>query len=185
MRAPLARRFLASAPSRYSRAQFHPALRTFTTATPPPPPPPESKKSGSALYISLGLVAAAGVGYYFYTSSDSPGTKLSSAAQAVKAKAHFTPKKEDYQTARFSSVPIFFCRADVCHQTFRYTTRSHISWMKLETTTVIVHALRNTSLVDQNVYTDGSFGPVFLRLAWHCSGTYDKDTNNGGRYVVP
>ena len=30
--------------------------------------------------------------------------------------------------------------------------------------------------------SDGSFGPVILRLAWHCSGTYDKETKTGGRY---
>lgn len=28
--------------------------------------------------------------------------------------------------------------------------------------------------------TDGSYGPVLVRLAWHCSGTYDKNTGNGG-----
>jgi len=29
-------------------------------------------------------------------------------------------------------------------------------------------------------YDDGSYGPVFIRLAWHASGTYDKDSNTGG-----
>jgi cytochrome c peroxidase len=29
-------------------------------------------------------------------------------------------------------------------------------------------------------YDDGSYGPVLLRLAWHCSGTYDKETGSGG-----
>ncbi|KAL4251457.1 Peroxidase [Abortiporus biennis] len=29
-------------------------------------------------------------------------------------------------------------------------------------------------------YDDGSYGPVLLRLAWHSSGTYDKETNTGG-----
>ncbi|CDO76660.1 hypothetical protein BN946_scf184695.g1 [Trametes cinnabarina] len=29
-------------------------------------------------------------------------------------------------------------------------------------------------------YDDGSYGPIFLRLAWHASGTYDKETNTGG-----
>lgn len=29
---------------------------------------------------------------------------------------------------------------------------------------------------------DGSFGPVLLRLAWHGSGTFDKDDKTGGRY---
>jgi cytochrome c peroxidase len=29
-------------------------------------------------------------------------------------------------------------------------------------------------------WDDGSLGPVFVRLAWHASGTYDKRTNTGG-----
>ncbi|KAK9476324.1 heme peroxidase [Lipomyces japonicus] len=29
-------------------------------------------------------------------------------------------------------------------------------------------------------YDDGSYAPVVLRLAWHSSGTYDKETNTGG-----
>ena len=29
-------------------------------------------------------------------------------------------------------------------------------------------------------YDDGSYGPVFVRLAWHQSGTYSKDEKNGG-----
>ncbi|RDX47895.1 heme peroxidase [Lentinus brumalis] len=29
-------------------------------------------------------------------------------------------------------------------------------------------------------YDDGSYGPILLRLAWHASGTYDKETNTGG-----
>lgn len=36
-----------------------------------------------------------------------------------------------------------------------------------------------------NAYSllDGSLGPIFVRLAWHASGTYDKDTKTGGRCV--
>jgi catalase (peroxidase I) len=26
----------------------------------------------------------------------------------------------------------------------------------------------------------GSYGPIFIRLAWHASGTYDKESNTGG-----
>ena len=29
-------------------------------------------------------------------------------------------------------------------------------------------------------YDDGSYGPVLLRLAWHASGTFDKETGTGG-----
>ncbi|EIW79236.1 cytochrome c peroxidase [Coniophora puteana RWD-64-598 SS2] len=33
---------------------------------------------------------------------------------------------------------------------------------------------------DAGEYDDGSYGPVLLRLAWHASGTYDKETGTGG-----
>ena len=35
-------------------------------------------------------------------------------------------------------------------------------------------------LVERDEWDDGSYGPVVLRLAWHCSGTYDAATNTGG-----
>ena len=35
-------------------------------------------------------------------------------------------------------------------------------------------------LEEKDDYDDGSYGPVIVRLAWHCSGTYDKDSNTGG-----
>ncbi|KAF9163358.1 heme peroxidase [Actinomortierella ambigua] len=35
-------------------------------------------------------------------------------------------------------------------------------------------------LLEDDNYDDGSYGPVFLRLAWHSSGTYDKNHDNGG-----
>ncbi|KIJ95716.1 class II peroxidase, partial [Laccaria amethystina LaAM-08-1] len=40
---------------------------------------------------------------------------------------------------------------------------------------------RVAELLDEaGEYDDGSYGPVILRLAWHASGTYDKDSNTGG-----
>ncbi|KAI9262933.1 heme peroxidase [Helicostylum pulchrum] len=36
-------------------------------------------------------------------------------------------------------------------------------------------------LLDSNPdYDDGSYGPVLLRLAWHSSGTFNKEDGNGG-----
>ncbi|KAL2154855.1 hypothetical protein VTH82DRAFT_3531 [Thermothelomyces myriococcoides] len=35
-------------------------------------------------------------------------------------------------------------------------------------------------LEENSDYDDGSYGPVLLRLAWHASGTYDKETGTGG-----
>ncbi|RSL63490.1 Cytochrome c peroxidase, mitochondrial [Fusarium sp. AF-6] len=35
-------------------------------------------------------------------------------------------------------------------------------------------------LEEKDDYDDGSYAPVLLRLAWHASGTYDKETGTGG-----
>jgi cytochrome c peroxidase len=35
-------------------------------------------------------------------------------------------------------------------------------------------------MLDAPSYDDGSLGPVFIRLAWHASGTYDKRDGSGG-----
>ncbi|KAI9818116.1 MAG: heme peroxidase [Pycnora praestabilis] len=35
-------------------------------------------------------------------------------------------------------------------------------------------------LEEKDDYDDGSYGPVIVRLAWHCSGTYDAQTGTGG-----
>jgi len=35
------------------------------------------------------------------------------------------------------------------------------------------------ALEENDEYDDGSYGPVLLRLAWHASGTYDKETGTG------
>ncbi|KAI8326368.1 heme peroxidase [Martensiomyces pterosporus] len=35
-------------------------------------------------------------------------------------------------------------------------------------------------LLEDEDYDDGSYGPVFVRLAWHASGTFDKKTSTGG-----
>ena len=35
-------------------------------------------------------------------------------------------------------------------------------------------------LEENEEYDDGSYGPVLVRLAWHASGTFDKETGTGG-----
>jgi cytochrome c peroxidase len=36
--------------------------------------------------------------------------------------------------------------------------------------------------LDAAEYDDGSMGPILVRLAWHASGTYDKETKTGGSH---
>ncbi|KAF9309396.1 heme peroxidase [Podila horticola] len=36
------------------------------------------------------------------------------------------------------------------------------------------------AIIEDENYDDGSYGPVFLRLAWHASGTYDVNAKDGG-----
>ncbi|KAI4226440.1 MAG: hypothetical protein L6R36_003156 [Xanthoria steineri] len=43
-----------------------------------------------------------------------------------------------------------------------------------------VYNLIASRLEEKDDYDDGSYGPIIVRLAWHCSGTYDKLTNTGG-----
>ncbi|KAH9260727.1 hypothetical protein BASA81_001194 [Batrachochytrium salamandrivorans] len=39
---------------------------------------------------------------------------------------------------------------------------------------------RIVDLMDDEEYDDGSWGPVFVRLAWHAAGTYSAKTKTGG-----
>jgi len=43
-------------------------------------------------------------------------------------------------------------------------------------------AVRNAiaDILELEHYDDGSFGPIFIRLAWHASGTYDIKNGSGG-----
>lgn len=34
--------------------------------------------------------------------------------------------------------------------------------------------------LEKDDYDDGSYGPILVRLAWHCSGTYKKEDGTGG-----
>ena len=50
---------------------------------------------------------------------------------------------------------------------------------KFEDYQAVYNEIANRLEEDEN-YDDGSYGPVLLRLAWHASGTYDKETGTGG-----
>jgi cytochrome c peroxidase len=91
LRAP-ARRAVLSAP--FHRVQLRTSFRHYSTSGGQSTP-----KSNFGLFAGLGVVALGGVGYYLYSSDttnlNAPGA--TTIGQAVKAKAIFTPKQEDYQ----------------------------------------------------------------------------------------
>ncbi|THH05349.1 hypothetical protein EW145_g4863 [Phellinidium pouzarii] len=141
IRAPARRAAFVAAPRTTARSTMRASFRKYSTES----TEPAKKSSNTLLYASLGGVALAGVGYYFYTSSSESskqvGTAAKSAAQSVKVLANFVPTKEDYQKV--------------------YNEIAGI-------------------LEENSEYDDGSYGPILIRLAWHSSGTYDKDTKTGG-----
>lgn len=174
-----------------------PATRGFATSNLLRNAAPESSsapKSSSnlPLFLGAGALVAGGIGYWVFTSDSSTAKEAAtagkSAAQAVKAKTNFVPTKEDYQKVRHrtSRRPMA-----VLISVRRCTTRLRKP-STLRTTTVSRSTLaRPTYPACTNnrpgiaSHTDGSYGPVFVRLAWHASGTYDKETGTGGRSVPP
>ncbi|KAJ2842333.1 heme peroxidase, partial [Coemansia erecta] len=51
------------------------------------------------------------------------------------------------------------------------------AWKKVDYQTVYKEI---ADILEEEDYDDGSYGPVFVRLAWHASGTFDKMTRTGG-----
>jgi len=52
------------------------------------------------------------------------------------------------------------------------THSQEVDWNKVR--------VRVVDLLDDENWDDGSWGPVFVRLAWHAAGTYDAKTKKGG-----
>jgi cytochrome c peroxidase len=79
------------ASARIPRSSLRSSFRKYSTEAPPP------KSSNTALYATVALALAGGLGYYAYSSSDTPATNVKSGVQATKAALKFTPTKADYQ----------------------------------------------------------------------------------------
>ncbi len=88
-------------------------------------------------------------------------------------------------TRRFATkFPILHWGCLQCDYSYRFTTRSHPLWKTILNMMVSFQLINNETRFYQSSI-DGSFAPVLVRLAWHASGTYDKDTKTGGRCVPP
>ena len=189
-----ARRVGSAAPlARASRTALrNPAFRKYSTEAPQAP----KKSSNAALFGALGVATVGGIAFWVYTSnSDSAkeaGSAVRSGVQSAKAATNFTPTKEDYQKVSslqhvytcsgvFRVVLLTSCAFSRCITALlRYSTPRPIRDMMVRVCECVRERLgAHPHFPSPSV--DGSYGPILLRLAWHSSGTYDKETNTGGR----
>lgn len=153
------------------QANTRAAVRRYATGN-------TGKASNVPLFAGLGALGVGAVGFWIYSSSSDAakeaGTALKGAAQAGKVAANYVPTKEDYQKVR----------AAVCNilASFKHSLRFTIAlrnFLMMPASTMV--GTEFFSPTRSHSFPDGSYGPLLVRLAWHASGTYDKETGTGGR----
>ena len=173
-RASLRRAPLTSA--RVPKSSFRSSFRKYSTEAPPP------KSSNAGLYATIGLALAGGLGYYVYSSSDTAATTVKSGAQSAKSALKFTPTKADYQKVTVSlPCPDISWDLNVRGQVYNRIAQKIDDAGEYDGTSCHVFLPPPSHCLTFTLLSDGSYGPLLLRLAWHSSGTYDKDTKSGGR----
>ncbi|PWN35876.1 heme peroxidase [Meira miltonrushii] len=109
-----------------------------------------SPASGNNVIIGVGVLAAAGLGFYFYNQE---GKKDILGVGAGRAENKLTGSKGKANPA--NGIGSFQDYQQVYND--------------------IADRLEHNP-----EYDDGSYGPVLVRLAWHASGTYNKEDKSGG-----
>ena len=122
--------------------------------------PPQQTPFGR--YIAIGgLAVAGGAGYYIYATGNQGALKVDffgeSSSKGKIKETESAPSREP--AVKPAAQPV--------------TKRTQQDYQA-------VYNDIASRLDEKDDYDDGSYGPVLLRLAWHCSGTYDKATNTGG-----
>jgi len=178
-------------------------------AAPPPPPEGSPGSSGSAGKL-LALVALAGGAYYFRediadlvkgkgapgasgenvddtgldvkalrSEADELGKRLQSEIEQenLRAKAEEGAKKSEAQHQQQKATATVF----ETPSTTKGSKKDLIA-QECKPDAVDWDALRKeiVEVMDDYDHDDGSYGPIFVRLAWHNAGTYDKNTKKGG-----
>jgi cytochrome c peroxidase len=166
-----------------------------TTSAPPPPPPPPPPKGGSGGIWLIGAAALAGGAYYFQDDikalvGDQKKTvekKVEKATEKVekatekaekaveKVVAKTVEKAEKVAEKTSETVAVAKEELDKLQQALVKPVAAatpKVDWNKVRD--------RVVDLLEDEKWDDGSWGPVFVRLAWHASGTYDKNNQKGG-----
>lgn len=102
--------------------------------------------SGSGLYWTLGLAGVAGAGYYAYSNGLFSQDKMTGKVEEGKEKADAAARKLKKEVD-----PGTFSKSKGDYQ----AVYNHVAKL----------------LEERDEYEDGSYGPLLVRLAWHCSGT--------------
>ena len=129
---------------------------------PPPPPPPPEGGSNSTLILAV-LLGMSGATYYFQ--DNLKGWFVDSPKPVIEVKQGITPPTQ------IVVKDILPSKAELDEFQEKLVTRPAIVAMnaKKETDWKLVRT-RVVELLDDLDYDDGSYGPLFVRLAWHAAG---------------
>jgi cytochrome c peroxidase len=168
--------------ARAARTQLAgPARRQLSTAPPQPPPPPTDSKGGLPIG-SLLLVAGIAAGIVYFKddlkefSDKAQGVANGKTAVPVPA----SPEEVKEKIASVAKAPVKLEEIPIPAKVEKAAAAAApvvpetgpIDWA------VVREAI--VDILEDEDYDDGSYGPVFVRLAWHNAGTYDKTTKTGG-----
>lgn len=155
LRAPLARNVNTFARPSFARS----GVRHYSSPTPgsPPPPPSSANKSTSKVLVTSVAIAVAAGGAFLFFSQDDKKAALGVGPDGANKLSGSKDGRAATREANGGQVG--------SHSKKDYQQ---------------VYNAIASELESNPDYDDGSFGPVLIRLAWHASGTYDKQSNTGG-----
>jgi len=170
-----------------SRVQKFATQATNTGSSPPaPPPPPPPQKGGSGGVWIAGALGLAGAAYYFQDDlialfrekkAEVPAKTIAPQSTSNPQTASEKPKEtpsipEKAAEPKLGKSELDNLEKKLVESAAPKKSKSGVDWKELRA--------RVVDRMDDSDWDDGSWGPIFVRLAWHAAGTYDKNTKLGG-----